>query len=380
MTRRRVLVLGTGGPQVDLIQAARNHLGAEVHGCGHVAAGPGLAQVDAFHLIDLRDLDGLTSLAGRLQVEAVLELGSDLGMVAAAEVTHRLGLPSFLTPKQARTAADKVARRRLLPSTAPGGVAWRAADTLEPLLDWGIYPAYIKPATGQGQRGVSRIVDPRELPEAFQLAKASSGCGRVLLEAAAEGPEHSVNLYLVEGRPVLKVVSDRYVVPGASGRPPLGHDLPSHTFPAAEAGAMDAALTAWTQALGVRNGPVYFQVRRSPEGPKVIEAVPRWDGGHKWLQIREAGGGDWLVRHLDHLLHSRPPLPAPAHLPRAVRLRYLLQPAGSNQDRASHPIPHQALQLTWYGNDGEAVRLTHGGLEKVGYWIAPLEECDRQGS
>ena len=79
-----------------------------------------------------------------------------------------------------------------------------------------------------------------------------------------------------------------------SGRP--------STTPAA---AVDVARAA-VEAVGIRNGPSYTQVRLGPDGPVVMEVAARLGGGHDAELCRAALGVDLNALAVEAALGSDP--------------------------------------------------------------------------
>jgi biotin carboxylase len=90
-----------------------------------------------------------------------------------------------------------------------------------------------------------------------------------------------VNGFSVDAEFVPLTVTDRLV----ADPPAFGVAL-AHAWPSASAGAgggerraVEVARQA-VQALGIRNGPSYTQLRIAPDGPRVVEVAARLGGGH----------------------------------------------------------------------------------------------------
>jgi len=58
-----ILVLGSNAGQADLIRHMKSLGGWRVISCAHKSGEPGEALSDAFHLVDIRDVDAVAKLA-----------------------------------------------------------------------------------------------------------------------------------------------------------------------------------------------------------------------------------------------------------------------------------------------------------------------------
>jgi biotin carboxylase len=134
----------------------------------------------------------------------------------------------------------------------------------------------VKAPDRQGQRGLSLVARPEELAEAVRAATAASRGGAALVEELVDGPEVTVNAFSVGGDFVPLTVTDRI-----TAEPPAFGVALAHVWPSAAAGAeaVEAARRA-AEALGIRDGPTYTQLRIGPDGPRVVELAARLGGGH----------------------------------------------------------------------------------------------------
>ncbi len=83
-------------------------------------------------------------------------------------------------------------------------------------------------------------------------------------------------------------VTDRLTAEPPAFGVALAHVWPSEHDTAA---AVDVARAA-VEAVGIRNGPSYTQVRLGPDGPVVMEVAARLGGGHDAELCRAALGVD----------------------------------------------------------------------------------------
>lgn len=191
------------------------------------------------------------------------------------------------------------------------------------------------------------------------------------LEEVLEGPEASVNLFVVNGEAIVNEISDRLVVLDYPGGIPRGHILPAQSASAEILEDTRKLAVQCVEALGIENGPVYFQMKLTPLGPRIIEIAPRLDGCHIWRLIREVRGIDLMEASfrllsgetLGDLRGEEKP-----DLPRAS-LMFFLQSPGEVFSQSNHVAPRDALYTEYYLQEGQVVPTVNGHLEKVGYYI-----------
>ena len=98
----------------------------------------------------------------------------------------------------------------------------------------------------------------------------------------------TVNAVSVDGRFVPLTVTDRLTAEPPAFGVALAHVWPSRHDTAAAAVAAGAAV----EAVGIRNGPSYTQLRLGPAGPVVMEVAARLGGGHDAELCAAATGVD----------------------------------------------------------------------------------------
>jgi biotin carboxylase len=277
--RARLLVLGAGPAQLGLLEAAR---GRDLH----TTAADRDAQAIAFELADERavistdDEPALERLARAREVDGIVSPGADWTVGVAARIAERVGLPH---PIDATTAAIVTSKARQRQRLAAAGVPQprQYVTGEEPM-----FPCVVKPADQQGQRGLSVVRDPGELPAAIEAASQVSRGGGYVVEELVEGAEVTVNAVSVDGEFVPLAVTDRL-----TAEPPAFGVALVHLWPSAgDAGAAAAAAGAAAAALGVVDGPTYTQIRLGPDGPRVIELAARLGGGHDAELVQAATG------------------------------------------------------------------------------------------
>lgn len=290
---RTVVVVKTGYPLVFRLQAYRTFFRAGWRVA--VADRPlhqGACVADVAVVTDLDDPAGLARAvrARAGDVDALLTF-NDSGLVAAAEVATRLGLPALST-EVTRTVTDKTAQRRVLAAADVPVPAWRPVSTPDEII--GALDesgrVVVKPADRAASAGVTLVDDPVNAPSAFALARDESGTGRVLVEEYVDGPEYSVESIAVAGRQRPLCITEKRL-----GEPPffleLGHALPA-TLDNSEAAAVRRVAEEACAALGLDRGACHTEVRLTDRGPVLIEVNARAAGDRIIDLVRLATGID----------------------------------------------------------------------------------------
>ncbi len=162
-----------------------------------------------------------------------------------------------------------------------------AAGVPQPrLLEEPVAPCVVKAPDRQGQRGLTFVRTEEELAPAIEAAIEASRNGAYIVEEYVDGPEVTVQAVSIDGvfHPLL--VADRL-----TADPPAFGVALAHAWPCvSETQSPIEAARAAAEALGVRNGPTYTQIRVGADGSRVVELAARLGGGHD-AELTEAATG-----------------------------------------------------------------------------------------
>jgi biotin carboxylase len=369
---KTALVLGVGNAQVDLIRCLKSD-GWRVIGCSYRHEGRGLEYVDDFALLNVTDVEGIERLARAERVDLIYTIGSDLAMPTVARVAAKLGLPALLSAETAELLQNKIMLREFLARQNISPIQYKMVCGQSDLDGWKIFPAIIKPVDNQGQRGVYLANDMEAARAGLEKSLAHSRSKTLIIEEFLEGPEVSANTFIANGQTVFNEISDRLVVEGYAGGIPRGHIYPAMSCSGDLLAETKALVELCNRELAILNGPVYYQIILTANGPRIVETTPRLDGCHMWRLIKTVSGVDLLDVCVRQLMGEElPPLDVKPGLDSYYLGFYYCPP-----DREFHLAEHQpegdVEYLEYYYADGEIVRPINGYLEKVGYYIEQLD-------
>lgn len=318
--RARLLVLGAGAAQLGLLRAAR---GRELYvvAVDRDPLAPGFAYADRRAVVSTEDEPGVERLARAERVDGLISPGADWPVGIAARVAEHLRLPH---PIDGATAALATVKTRQRERFAAAGVSQPAARLVGAAEDALPVPCVVKAPDRQGQRGLTLVLQQHELPAAIATAIEASRGGAALVEELAEGPEVTVNAFSRDGEFVSLTVTDRLPADPPAFGVALAHVWPSEHDTAAAVAAARAAV----EALGVRDGPTYTQLRLTARGPQVIELAARLGGGHDAELCEAALGVDLNGLALDAALGLRADVAATGPPAGGACVLFLVAPPG----------------------------------------------------
>lgn len=313
-SRQRLLVLGAGPAQIGLLRAARER-GLFVIAVDRDPAAPGFAYADKRAIVSTEDEPGVDRLARAENVDGIISPGADWPVGVAARVAERLALPHPIDGATATLATTKSKQR----------LRFAEAGVPQPrLLDEPAAPSVVKAPDRQGQRGLTFVRTEAELPGAIAAAVEASRNDAYIVEEYVEGPELTVNAVSVDGvfHPLL--VTDR-----VTADPPAFGVALAHVWPCVPGtqSPIEAARAA-AEALGIRNGPTYTQIRVGEAGSRVVELAARLGGGHDAELVEAATGVSLNGLALDFALGNEACVPGTQSLVGGACVLFLVAPEG----------------------------------------------------
>ena len=354
----KILILGAAAVQDDAVMSAKAH-GHEVHVCAAIA-GPATAHADAHADFSFTELDRLADYVQANSIDLVYSVGSDIAMPVVGWVGENLDLPYFVNEQVAKLCNNKTRMRASLATHEFSGNPWFARVAPGEPLPAVTGSVIVKPADSQGQRGIARV-DDGNIADAVATAQAASRSGTAIVETWLDGPEISVNGYLVAGKPVFAAVSDRHVWPEYVGLV-SGHTMPPTTVDESQAAAASDMVLSAAHLLGISEGPVYAQVKATSNGPKLVEISPRLDGCHIWRLIRDTYGVDLLDGLWAHLLDGTAPTSLDATAKGTFGIDFVCEVPGNIAS-------YERTDIVRYYEPGDVVRPVNGRFDKIGYTI-----------
>lgn len=363
----KILILGAGNAQIDAIKYCKEQ-GYEVHGCSYTNNDNGIPFLDKFIQIDIKDIEGIKKYVIENDIKIVYSIGSDIAVPSVAKVCEDLGLEHFISPETADLCQSKIKMRTVLGEDFVGNVPFKVCSNLEEALDFSAFPAMMKPSDSQGQRGCFKVESKKDIEENFMTSLGYSYEKKVILEKFIDGPEISVNGFVVDGKLKFALVSDRIVFDDLPGGIIKEHLVPStFTDDASKAETVDLVERVLDK-MNIRKGPVYFQIKLENNHPIIIEVTPRLDGCHMWNLINHYCDVNLLKASFDYLLTGKVDEFVMKPIDEDMKLAFMCQKTGDVFDKSNHTI-YDNEYMTWYYNDGDIVKKLNGYMEKCGYQI-----------
>ena len=301
MTRqKKLLLLGGLRYLLPVIESAHEQ-GYYVITCDYLPDNIAHKYSDKYHNVSIVDKDAVLALARELEIDGIMSFAVDPGVVTAAYVQERLGLPSAGPYESVLVLQNKDRFRRFLSEhgfNTPWSAGYRSVE--EAWEDRGrfAYPVIVKPTDSAGSKGVSRVDGEDGLRSALEEAFGHSLSGGIIVEEFIEkaGCSSDSDCFSVDGE--LRFVSfsaQRFDGDAANPYTPSAYSWPS-TMTERQEKELTLELQRLLRLLGMRTSVYNVETRIGRDGKAyIMEVSPRGGGNRLSEMLRHATGVDLIT-------------------------------------------------------------------------------------
>lgn len=170
---------------------------------------------DEYCNVSIIDKDAVLKEAQRLQIDGILSHAVDPGVVTAAYVAEKMGLPFQCSYKTACILQDKHLFRKFLSDNGFNCPNAKGYNNIEEALNdvnYFNWPVIVKPVDSAGSKGVTRVDDKSKLKEAIEFALSESHNGYFIIEDFLEKQGFSAGSesFVVDGKLLYNGFYDQY--------------------------------------------------------------------------------------------------------------------------------------------------------------------------
>lgn len=254
---------------------------------------------DEYVNVSIVDKDAVLNVAKEKGIDGIMSFGVDPGVVTAAYVAEKMGLPSPGPYKSVEILQNKNLFRKFLKDNGFNVPRAKSFSSIDEALSCGFnYPVIVKPTDSAGSKGVSRVDSQVELKSALENAFAHSIKGKVIVEAFIEkqGCSSDTDCFSVDGKLVFVSYSSQlFDEHAANPYTPAVYTWPS-TFTKAQEDYLTSELQRLISLLGMKTSIYNVETRIGEDGkPYIMEVSPRGGGNRLAEMIRFATGVDMIA-------------------------------------------------------------------------------------
>ncbi len=214
MEQKRLMLLGGLRYLLPVIEEAHK-LGVYVITADYLPDNIAHKYSDEYCNVSIIDKEAVLEKARELKIDGILSHAVDPGVVTAAYVAEKMGLPFQCSYEAACILQDKSRFRQFLRDNGfncPNAKGYTNAEEALKDVDFFNWPVIVKPVDSAGSKGVSRVDNPKNLHEAISYALSESHNGHFIIEDFLEKQGFSVGSesFVVDGKLLYNGFYDQY--------------------------------------------------------------------------------------------------------------------------------------------------------------------------
>ena len=299
--KKKLLLLGGSRYLLPVIEKA-HELGLYVITCDYLPDNVAHPFADEYANVSIIEKDEVLAMAREKKVDGVMSFACDPGVVAAAYVAEKMGLPFQGSYESVSILQDKGRFRQFLIEhgfNSPHAKSY--TDAAAPLrdVDYFTWPVIVKPTDGAGSKGVTKVEEPSGLPSAIAAALAAAHNGTFIVEdfITFESPHTNTDMFTIDGRLLPIPFSDHVFDPVAENPYTPAFTVWPSIMETRHQDNLSRELQRLMNLLGMRTGIYNVETVVGKGGvPYVMEVSPR-GGGNRIAEIQEMVCGANLIEN-----------------------------------------------------------------------------------
>ena len=281
---KKILILGGSSDGVETVKNA-NDMGMKTIVVDPVSGSPAKKIAWKSYDVDAIDLEALVKISEEEKVDGVFVALSERLLETYCKLCSRIGVPCYCTLEQISVFCDKIAfKKKCREYNIPVVNDYSPEDEIP-------YPVLVKPADSSGSKGISVCRNREELLTAIERAKSYSHTERFLIEDYLQGDQVTANYTILDGKPYLSLLNDRFVVEPYNG---LGSFGIAVAFPSKHSElymrTIHGNMCRMLKDMGFVNAPINLQAFVDGDTIRFYDPALRIGGGRAYL-ITEAVTG-----------------------------------------------------------------------------------------
>lgn len=298
---KKLMVLGGLRYALPVIRAAHD-LGAYVITADYLPDNLAHRYSDEYCNVNITDLEETLRAARERAIDGVISFACDPGVVTAAYVAEKMGLPSAGSLEAISILQNKGRFRSFLAEHGFNVPTAKSYSSIEAALaDAGLFhwPVIVKPTDSAGSKGVNRVDEPEKLRDAIAYALSFSRKKEFIVEdyITQQGFSSDTDCFSVNGE--LKFVSfnsQRFDRNAENPYTPAAYSWPS-SMSEAHQRELRSEIQRLIHLLGLGTSIYNIETREGTDGKAyLMECSPR-GGGNRLAECLEYATGVKLVEN-----------------------------------------------------------------------------------
>lgn len=296
---KKLLLLGGSRYLLPVIKSAHD-LGLYVITCDYLPDNIAHKYSDEYVNVSIIDKEAVLKVAIEQRIDGIMSFATDPGVVTAAYVAEKMGLPSCGSYESVSILQDKGKFRDFLSKNGFNVPHARSYGSLEEALQdisYFNWPVIVKPVDSAGSKGVTRVDQTISLREGIEYALSFSHCGQFIIEDFIEkkGCSSDSDSFSIDGELVATTFSSqRFDLNAENPYAPMAYSWPS-TFSDEHEKELRSEIQRLIKLLGMKSSIYNIETREGLDGKAyIMEVSPRGGGNRLAEMIRYASGVDMI--------------------------------------------------------------------------------------
>lgn len=297
---KKLLLLGGARYLLPVIEAAHK-LGIYVITCDYLPDNIAHKYSDQYLNVSIIDKDAVLEAAKKEKIDGIMSFATDPGVVTAAYVAEKMGLPAAGSYESVSILQDKGRFRKFL---TDNGFVVPHARSYENILeaqkdtDYFNWPVIVKPVDSAGSKGVTKVDSPENLEKSIKYALEFSHSNKFIVEDFIEkkGCSSDSDCFSVDGKLVVATFSSqRFDAKAENPYAPMAYSWPS-TFTEEHEEELKSELQRLLKLLDMKSSIYNVETREGVDGRAyIMEVSPRGGGNRLAEMVRYATGMDLIT-------------------------------------------------------------------------------------
>lgn len=297
---KKLMILGGSRYALPVIEAAHK-LGIYVITCDYLPDNIAHKYSDEYCNVSIIDKEKTLEAARQLDIDGIMSFACDPGVVTAAYVAEKLGLPNVGPYDSVCILQNKGKFRKFLAENGfrvPTAKGYKNAEDALKDVDMFHWPVIVKPTDSAGSKGVTRVDNPNELEESIRYALSYSHSDEFIIEdfITQRGYSSDTDSFSVDGE--LKFVSfnsQRFDPDAENPYTPAAYSWPS-SMTAEHQEELKKEIQRLLKLLKMRTAVYNIETREGTDGKAyIMELSPRGGGNRLAECLRYATGVDMIT-------------------------------------------------------------------------------------
>lgn len=296
---KKLLLLGGSRYLLPVIKTA-HELGLFVITCDYLPDNIAHRYSDKYINVSIIDKEAVLKVAQEQRINGIMSFATDPGVVTAAYVAEKMGLPSCGSYESVSILQDKGRFRNFLSKNGfnvPNAKSYASIEEALQDIDYFNWPVIVKPVDSAGSKGVTRVNEKANIRKAIEHALGFSHCGEFIIEDFIEkkGCSSDSDSFSIDGKLVATTFSSqRFDSKADNPYAPMAYSWPS-TFSLEHEEELTSEIQRLLTLLEMKSSIYNIETREGIDGKAyIMEVSPRGGGNRLAEMIRYASGVDMI--------------------------------------------------------------------------------------